>query len=324
MTAASLLAASSLVAEVTLPLYQNDCVRLEIARNPLSKNAVEISLKQQQSIGVLKEECFADVWKTRFIAEQHLADAGYENRLCYSKLTSDASPSWQVVGYSSLPWYLDNLLFSKIYSIWKQATVLFRTSFSSSVLSEKSVANASSFWQPLELLARSEGSDKNGTGALTRDDVIQKQLVHPASSSSDDNEIQILYNYAPLRTGGEQMHFLLVPQSSKPAKNFLELDEEQYINVLSLTQKVALWAEKEFGDHAVIHFLDKTGEIAGQTQPLYHAHLIIVTEEKEETWGKLAMFFKMLVPLRPLPGAELERRIRHYQNTLGSFLAHQD
>lgn len=324
MSSSMLLASNPANTESLLTLYENDCVRLEVAERPLAKNAVDITLKQPVPIGQIEEQCFGDIWDTRYIAEKHLANAGYENRLCYSKIKGDRPASWQVVSYSSLPWYLDNVVFRKIYSIWKQATVLYRTAFSASPLSEKEAGKVRSFWSIHGMQAGERGSRKTGTGALTKSDVIQKQLVHPLNPSSEDNDILLLYNYAPLRTGGEQMHFLLVPNPSKPAKNFLELDREQYVKVQNLTKKVSLWAEREFKGRATIHFFDKTGEIAGQTQPLYHAHLIIVTEEKEEIWGKLSMFLRMLIPSSPLPGNELKRRVTHYRKSLGNFIAHQD
>ncbi|SCA63146.1 hypothetical protein SCG7086_AL_00020 [Chlamydiales bacterium SCGC AG-110-P3] len=304
-------------------LYQTNCTRLEIAENPLSNLAVNVSLKQRHLIDRLDDECLSNIWKTRFIAEQHLAKQGYENRLCYSKLRSKTPPSWQVVPYSSPPWYLDNILCKKIYSIWTQTTVLFRTIFPPSIPSDTDLEKTKFFWHSLIPEINYSAENKSGEGALTNDNVINKQSVYPDITSRNDSEILLLYNYAPLQTGGEQMHFLLVPNAKKPAKNFLELDKQQYLEVLSLTGKVAQWAEKNFNGQATIHFFDKTGEIAGQTQPLYHAHLIIVTQEKEEKWGKLAMFFRMLLPSRPLPSKELEQRVTHYKASLGQFLAHQ-
>lgn len=211
----------------------------------------------------------------------------------------------------------------KIYSIWTQAAVLFRTTFLPSAPSDSTLEKEKLFWHSLVPEINYNAEEKSGKGALTNDNVIRKQLVYPNITSSNDSEILLLYNYAPLQTGGEQMHFLLIPNARKPAKNFLELDKQQYIEVLSLKGKVAQWAEKNFNGQATIHFFDKTREIAGQTQPLYHAHLIIVTQKKEETWGKLAMFFRMLLPSRPLPSTELKQRVTHYRASLGQFLTDQ-
>ena len=95
----------------------------------------------------------------------------------------------------------------------------------------------------------------------------------------------------------------------------------EYIKVLSLARKVTLWAEQALGGQAVVHFFDKTGEIAGQIQPLFHAHLIVVKKGEEETWGRISMFCRMFLPPSPLPTDELETRVNHYRNTLGHFLA---
>ena len=309
---------------VMLLATQSLGAKLEMAQSPLSSGAIEISPDHSSSFNQLEKKSFELLWKTRFEAERHLAGSGNKNRLCYSKLKSDSSPKWQLVTYSSLPWFLDNFILRKIYSIWKQAVVLFRTSFPASAPSEKEMKKMREFWQTPAKQQGEEGViEKSGSGALIIKGVVKKQLVYPETPSEDKNEIRLLYNYIPLRTGGEQMHFLLVPTPSNPARNFLELDKEQYVEVLSLTQKVAFWARKQFGEDATIHFFDKTGKIAGQTQPLYHAHLIIVKEDKEEVWGKLAMFFRMLVPTWPLSDDELKKRVTHYRGTLGRYLASQ-
>lgn len=303
------------------PLYQNNSTKIEIARNPLSIRAVDISLQRHSLLSELNEENLSDIWKARQIVETHVQEAGYSHRLCYAKLEPNASPVWQVTAYSNLPSYLDNWVTRKIYGIWLQAKVLFRTIFPASRMSEGFLARESSFWNSLNTTVSNSVSQKNGRGALTNAEVIHKQIVFPNSLPANDNEILLLYNYAPLRTGGEQMHFLLVPNPAKPAKNFLELDEEQYTHVLALAQKVALWADNEFEEEVVVHFFDKTGEIAGQTQPLFHAHLIVVKKGSEEIWGRIAMFFRMFFPVSPLSQEELAKRVHHYKSSLGGFLA---
>lgn len=323
MAATLLSLASPLSAKESQALFENHCTTLELAKAPLSRNAVDITLKQAGSIENTTDQDLSDIWETRQIAERHLEDFGYKNRLCYSKLKVDSLTTWQLVSYSSPPWFLDNFLFRKIYSVWQQASVLFRTAFPSAHLLESEALKARLFWKISDQQVAKNEERKTGTGALSNADVIQKQIVYPITSDTDD-EIFILYNYAPLQTKGEQLHFLLLPNPKKPAKNFLELDREQYIKVLSLGKKVALWAKKKFGHHLTIHFFDKTGEIAGQTQPLYHAHLIILKEDKENVWAKLAMFFRMLMPPRPLSDSELKHRVTHYKNSLGTFITEQD
>jgi len=296
-------------------LYETAYTQLTVSQNPLSKHSVNITLKQS-----FDDKIFFDIWKTRFIAERHLANNGYENRLCYLKLENNIPLTWHLTSYESIPRYLNNILFRKIYSIWVQAKVLFRTVFPSlTFFFANDLKKEKLFWKSLISKRDDKLDKKTGKGPLTEDNVIQKQIIYP-SSSFNDSQIFVLYNYAPLQTGREQMHFLLVPNPNRPAKNFLELDNEQYIEILLLTKKINLWAMKEFKQKAIIHFLDKTGEIAGQTQPIYHAHLVIITQKKEEIWGKISMFFRMLFPTRPLPDKELNKRVEYYRNTLGAFL----
>ena len=313
---ASTLSASSI-------LYENRSAQMEVAQHPLSIRAVDILLQSQQSCRQLDESNFSDIWRIRYIAETYLAEAGYKNRLCYSKFEAELSPTWQVAAYSNLPEYIDNWITRKVYSIFQQSKVLFRTFFPTDKQSEAAFEKECAFWSDLDTAIEHTNGQNNGRGALTKREVIHKQMVFPETLSPEDenSEILLLYNYAPLRTGGEQLHFLLIPNPTKPAENFLELDEQQYINVLSLAKKVTLWAEEVFEGQAVVHFFDKTGEIAGQTQPLFHAHLIIVKKGKEEVWGKVAMFLRMFMPPSPLSSKELEHRVSHYKDGLGKFLA---
>ncbi len=308
--------------ESSLLLYQKDAVQLNIARHPLLDRSVEIYLSDQSSLEHLNDSDFGRIWETRRLAEAHLSTSGNKNRLCYAKLEADKSPVWQITPYDSLPAYLDNPIFGKIYSIFKQAAVLFRTLFPAAEPSGEKLERVRTFWANLQPEQDISIEEKNGRGPLTEESVIERQIVYPASK--DDHEILLLYNYAPLRTGEEQMHFLLTPSPANPAENFLELDSEQYIRVLTLSQRVAQWVKEEFGSGAVVYFFDKTGKIAGQTQPLYHAHLIIVNSRREEFWGRITLFFRMLVPARPLPSAELERRVFDYRKRLGIFLAQTD
>lgn len=304
----------------SLSIYQNKSAQIEIAQHPLAIRAIDVLLQPQQNLRQLNEENFSDIWEARRLAETYLARAGYQNRLCYSKFEADASPAWQVAAFPILQGYLDNWVIRKIYSIWQQARVLLRTIFPAHNQSEEVLEKERTFWNALETTLPSQEGRKNGRGALAKEEVIHKQIIFPNTLSSEGSEILLLYNYAPLRTGGEQMHFLLIPHPSKPAENFLELDKEQYIQVLSLAKKVALWADDVFEGQTIVHFFDKTGEMAGQTQPLFHAHLVIVKRGSEEMWGKVAMFFRMIFPSKPLPFNELERRVNRYRNSLGQFL----
>lgn len=300
------------------PLYQNQSVEIKVAQQPLSIRAVDISLRQNLNLSELSEENFSDFWEARYIAEAHLDEAGYRNRLCYAKLDAKSEPVWQTTAYSELPSYLDNWVIRKIYSIWQQAKVLFRTIFPNRP-SDAIFEEESSFWSDFKTEAI-DSNNKTGTGALTKEEVIDTQIVFPNKIPSSDNDMLLLYNYAPLRTGGEQMHFLIIPNPAKPAKNFLELDKDQYIQVLKMAQQVTLWANDTFEEPMTLHFFDKSGEIAGQTQPLFHANLIIVKNESEAMWGRIAMFFRMLFPASPLPSKELERRVTHYRESLGHSL----
>lgn len=299
-------------------IFQSDHATLEVSRFPLSPGSVDVFLKVF-SIEKASKEHFSDVWKARRLAESHFSKKGYSNRLCYSKIASDLPLKWQIVPYSFLPWYFDNFLFRKIYSVFKQAQILYQTTFSPKSLSDGSISSQMPFWNDLDFSLEEEVK-KTGTGILTEKRTIQKQLVYPPVFEENKEQIFLLYNYAPLNTGGEQMHFLIVPSPENPARNFLELDKNQYVATLSIAKKVIMWAQEKFNGKARIYFFDKTGKIAGQTQELYHAHLLIVSDKKEEFLGKTSMFLRMLYPPHPLSAKELLIRVSRYKKSFNLFL----
>ena len=211
------------------PIYQNQLAQMKIAQHPLSIRAVDISLQEQPTCRQLDETHFSDLWEIRYIADTHLAKGGHEHRLCYSQLEAEQSPTFQVTAYSDPPEYIDNRMTRTIYSIFQQTKVLFRTFFPIDQQPEAALEQEHAFWSSLDREISYTNSLNTGQGALTQQEVIQKQIIFPNSLPSDDNEILLLYNYAPLRTGGEQMHFLLIPNPTQPAKHFLELNKQQYI-----------------------------------------------------------------------------------------------
>ncbi|MFT4553338.1 MAG: diadenosine tetraphosphate (Ap4A) HIT family hydrolase [Chlamydiales bacterium] len=305
------------------PIYENEWARLDFPKSPLRTTAVEISLKHELSPDQEEEEeHLRGLWEIRYLAEKHFAERGILNRLCYSKFEAGQTPKWQVVPYPSLSGYFDNGVLRNIYSLWNQTAVLFRTIFPAKEVSTKDRARIKTLWDKSKPKVISQVVEQTGTGALNREDVIERQIIYP-SSMKEENDILLLYNYAPLYSGGRQMHFLLVPNPSSPAKNFLELEEKQYVEVLSLANKIAIWAQENFPKGTTVHFFDKTGVMAGQSEPLYHAHVVIIEDESEEIWGKLSMFFRMLLPRSPIANKILEKRVSYYRETLGTFLDEQ-
>ncbi len=299
------LVATSPVHETTVE-YHNVFATAKKAERPLYPDALEILPRQETPLSALNEEAFSHLWDAR-----RRASPGLRDRLCYGKLSSDKKPSWQIVTYPRLPAFLNYPFVQKTVGLFLQTKALWGSLFPFSPNDT----------QPVSFdFSENSTETKTGKGALTEERVLNKQIIYPTSfSSAEKNDTLLLYNYAPLRTGGRH-HFLVVPNPSEPAAHFGELDQEQYVNVLKTTQKVCAWAKATFGERTVIHFLDKTGRMAGQTQPLYHAHLIVAEREEEEVTGRLAMFFRMLIPPFPLSDRELRERVQGYQETMRPFL----
>lgn len=299
-----LLIATTTFLHSTTPFFSERDVHLEAPQNPLTPYAAEIV--SHSPLSTLTTEQCREIWKARRVAEQHLNESALDQRLHYGKLSHQHALRLQLAAYSPIPSFMDQVVLRKIYAVWMQSRVLWHLLFSSSLYEPREHA---SFWEGL-----SEDSGRNyppsGGGALISEQVIETQRVYEGQA------VRVLYNYAPLK----EMHFLVAPKSEHPARDFMELEEAQYVEVLTLTKKIADWAAERFGDEARLHFFDKKGVIAGQTQPLYHAHIIITTSAEEEWWGKVKMFFRMLLPARPLSVERLRERVTFYQNSLGNFL----
>ena len=94
-------------------------------------------------------------------------------------------------------------------------------------------------WQGLNLDTHTA---KTGGGALVDGAVICRQLVAKTAA------INVLYNYRPIETGeGVSLHFLLVPKPDRPAKDFSELELDQYQEVLSGRENTDLGKSKVQG-----------------------------------------------------------------------------
>ncbi len=284
----------SLLAFITsLSLFASE-LNWKEPEHSFAQNALEITFPDD----VCGLELF-QAWNLRHQAELYLEKQGYTNHLCYWKMDTN---SWQLVPFNEPAPYLDIPILRTLDRFFKQAKVVYHSTFSP-------VTDATSdFWSEFKPQGISQESSKySGQGPLIDPVIVERQCVYSGKY------INMLYNYAPLKTGGEEIHFLLVPKKEQPARNFLELSSNQYLELVEIAKQVQNWASEQ---GALSYFFDKTGVLAGQTQPLYHAHLIVLKADQEEFWGRLNLLLRMIWPPSALNDAELARRVKYYQNLM--------
>jgi len=169
---------------------------------------------------------------------------------------------WEVVPYPDDGW-------NRI----KQIGVIWNVSFGTSFLSEKErVIIASRMreqMQDLEAPYTIPTSKLKGDDPFCDPEVIARQCVY------EGKEMVVLYNYAPVKVVEESPHFLIVPKRHR--QNFNELKASEYREAMKLAGKISDYFQENY-PQSTLHLFHKTGELAGQTVPHWHLHVIVVAE----------------------------------------------
>lgn len=283
--------------------YQNESAWLETPNFSLSPDAVGI-FSEQTDFEKMSEKDFIALYKARKVAHEILREKGYKNFLNYSQIGTDRPFQAQLVSFASLPSYLENGIVRNLYSFFLQLRVVVNSAF----FPTKTTPRPSKGFTSVEL-PKNDPAIFTGFGALTKVKQIQKQLLYPKLEEIEKEKAFVLYNYAPLKVGDNKLHFLIIPNPQKPARNFEELEEDQYVRVQELVQKILHISKKKFGNSCVIHVFDKTGQLAGQTQELFHTHVLIQEKASEALSGRLKLIGRMLAPPSPLSEQELQGKM---------------
>lgn len=259
------------------------------AEGPLLPGGIQFAVSNE-----LQPDDREKLWELRSKAHVYLADRGAKGQLSYLKYDRSGSLNVQVVPYQ-LPSYLDWPVLRSVASVWQQFAAVLRTIFGSTI-------------QPAAVCLDEQGlpgrgGNFTGEGALVSPDVIAKQRVW------EGEHLNVLYNYRPIKTES-QVHFLLTVKPAEAARDFSEVTQAQYAEVLELAQRIDKKAREHWSTEAVeTHVLDKVGRFAGQTESVYHAHVVVVLNKSDDFWGKLSLLWRMVWSPSPLPADELSRRV---------------
>lgn len=127
--------------------------------------------------------------------------------------------------------------------------------------------------------------------AFCKKEVIDSQRIFEGKC------INVLYNYAPIG----DLHFLLVPKKHK--ERLSDLSEQEFTEIQTLTANLI----KKYPGYLCYQY-SKTGKLAGQTVAHFHQHVVFILP-KNDLWGKLSVFFRMILPPKPLSASELADRV---------------
>lgn len=170
---------------------------------------------------------------------------------------------WQVVPYSEKGW-----------PALKQISVVWNASFGVDPLAEKErIAAAEALKAPMATLSspyRIERAFEKSDDPFCDPVVLKKQGIY------EGREMMVLYNYAPVRLVDDSPHFLIIPKKHKPT--FSELSASEYQEAMVLAQKIGDYFRKKH-PQSTLHLFHKSGEMAGQTVPHWHMHVIVVEED---------------------------------------------
>jgi diadenosine tetraphosphate (Ap4A) HIT family hydrolase len=290
-----------------LDFQGSDQIHLGISKQPLAHHALEI---QGPNIEELTLKDIKTIYVVRQMVNFLFRTKGFENSLCYFKMEFGQPLKMHLVPYPSLPQRWDYAFLRFLYRFFLQSAVLLHTIYPPKTLSASQIEDEKKFWGNIVVNTNTGNITKTGSCQLLQTSTIQTQEI-----LRTDHAI-CLYNYAPLEVGEHGMHLLIIPHPGKPAAHFLEMDEEQYVDVLESAKKLSKWANVYFKEKNLqIHCYDKSGSLAGQTQNVFHLHWILV--EKEDTLtGKLKLFLRMIIPPRPLSTQALQERITKYKNII--------
>ena len=275
----------SMIASVDFIDEGNDW-KISIPTQGLASNSLLITPKG--------EENPSELYQTMQKVAQYWESHGISNYLVYK---SSADQSWEMVpteGQKSSLW-------DRIRSYARQFLIVARVTFGRYFLSGAEIEHLIASYESLTSFKAQETAQK--TQHIAQDAFCKKEVID-SQCIFDGKEIRVLYNYAPI--GSEGLHFLIVPKAHK--ERFTELSLQEFEEM----QTVAASLIKHYPNHLCYRY-SKTGSLAGQTVPHFHEHVVFL-QPQDDLWGKLSVFFRMILPPRPIDSKELAARVSQYQN----------
>ncbi|MCI0382796.1 MAG: HIT domain-containing protein [Chlamydiae bacterium] len=129
----------------------------------------------------------------------------------------------------------------------------------------------------------------------------------------EGEQVDILYNYAPLPIKPKELDFLIIPK--KHRLHFTDLAEEEYVEAMVLAQELCNFYREKDGISNMV-FYHKTGVRAGQTVPHWHLHVTMGSEKPQKLLQKIDLILRSFYLRKVLSEEELKSRVDQFREEL--------
>lgn len=287
------ISSSPLVSAEPICLYKGRNIEVQVPERPLANGSILV-VPQNSTPSTLGEmydtlQRIAQVWKAN----------GISNYMIYSKTTEHGFSGWEIVPYQDTSFRF----LAQLKVLWNVAFGGFKVGASEIERDKKLFSDSAIFTEEYTPLAP--------TGADTRDAFCNPAVIAPQLIYSG-NEVDLLFNYAPIGIGKERLHFLLVPK--KHRENFSQLTKSEYIEARQIANKLADFYKTK--NISTVYMFDKTGPLAGQTVPHWHQHLIFTATKTQEFVGKLTVLKNMIFGSSAMKSEALTQRVAELRTEL--------
>ena len=268
-----------------------DCIaggddwKITIPSHALASNSLQIEPKGQENP--------SELYKMMQKVAQYWESSGLVNYLVYK---SSVDISWEMVPTEGQ----QTSLWDRIRSYFQQFIIIARVTFGRYLVTDTEKRH---LFTKYEALTSFEAQETAATTHQVTVDAFCKKQVIDSQLVWEGKQIRVLYNYAPI--GSEGLHFLVVPIAHK--ERLTQLSEEEFVEM----QTIATTLIRQYPQHLCYRY-SKTGSLAGQTVPHFHEHIVFL-QPQDDLWGKLSVFFRMILPSTPLNAVDLAKRVMKLQ-----------
>lgn len=265
---------------------------LQIIPKRRAANFTDWTFEMQQEAFYLMQK-IALLWKQK----------GITDFLIYGKETGGNVFSFEMVPYEKSP-----------FSFFRQLKVLFGITFGAYAdTKEKREAVAREYEGVRDFFSEKLSNlSLRVEEMISHDDVFCKESTHEKQCVFKGRTISVLQDYAPLATGEEKLHLILVTNAHRDS--FSNMHEEEYLESAGIASRlIAHYRAKGF---YTVYVFEKIGRPAGQSVRHRHLHLVFTRFQSEELLGKLLVLKKMVLGTSKMKDDELAERVEALRREL--------
>ncbi|MGM0439816.1 MAG: HIT family protein [Chlamydiota bacterium] len=254
-----------------------DNIEVRFPERPLANHAFQIGSSQDKSFmdwtsvdhlaSLATIRKIIKIWEDHGIADQY---AIYGQQ----RLGENKAFSWEIVPYSEP----SNDLIGKWKVFWVLCKNMFGAPKVPAAIRQQFRDIYHLWWAEKGPISPSEVDEPSS------DDVFCKPAVIDGDAVIKGEHINIVWNYKPIGSQQEKLHFLLVPKKHRSTP--LDISEEEYSEAMMFAYKLVDYFS-EHRDLQEVFFVNNTGKASGQSVPHWHMHLIFLDVDTATVAGKL-------------------------------------